>query len=118
MNYLFRAGARNFSGVTIAIFGVLYLASFLFFGRYKGNTFIGGDPLGYYSYLPATFIYHDLPTLDSTVAQVRNYRPELFQQGDVIAGIKLENGNFVIKYSMGLALLNIPFFIIGYIFSV
>lgn len=64
------------------------------------------DALGYYMYLPGTFIYHDLkelkwyPKIDSI------YRPtsSFYQAG------KFKNGNYVFKYLSGTAIVYSPFF--------
>jgi len=69
------------------------------------------DALGYYQYLPAVFIYHDigrqtwLEGVDS-VYQVSG--GHLYQVTD------LPNGNRATKYFCGLALLQAPFFAVGH----
>ncbi|MBS1546066.1 MAG: hypothetical protein JST38_08505 [Bacteroidetes bacterium] len=69
------------------------------------------DVFGYYLYLPATFIHHDLGLqdhawLDSVMVQ---YEPSatLYQLVDG------PDGNRVIKYSAGMAVLYAPFFLIA-----
>jgi hypothetical protein len=71
------------------------------------------DVFGYYLYLPATFIHHDIGLqehawLDGVVAQ---YEPTatLYQLVDG------PDGKRVIKYSAGLALLYAPFFLIAHV---
>src|SRR5436190_14511602 len=70
------------------------------------------DFFGYYLYLPFTFIYHDfglknqdtihhiIETYNSTVTFYQAY------QGPA--------GSWVMKYPMGIAMLNSPFFFIGH----
>jgi hypothetical protein len=78
---------------------------------------IRSDGLGYYLYLPATFIYHDL-SLKSIA--------ELFKSGhipDVTPSLWKYSGpalwedstNYLIKYPMGTAFLMMPFFFVAYL---
>lgn len=69
------------------------------------------DAFGYYAYLPATIIYHDIKKLD--------WLNEIDEQYNVTGGNgwqaeKAENGNWVFKYLGGVALLQLPFFGIGH----
>jgi hypothetical protein len=68
-------------------------------------------------YLPATFIYHDLNNLKTTQAIIEKYRPGLYRD-PLDRGILLDNGNMVNKYSMGIAMLNLPFFLVAFPVSV
>ena len=70
----------------------------------KENRVIEWDSIAYYSYVPATFIYHDL-TLEIPSKQ----------KGVIIWPIFLPNGKKVTKTSMGLAYLYTPFFVLGHI---
>lgn len=73
------------------------------------------DNFGYYLYLPATFIYDD-PNLSSTdwVDNVRSkYHPSpAFYQAHPLA-----NGNRVIQYSMGMALIYSPAFFTAHLYA-
>lgn len=73
---------------------------------------LGWDVFGYYLYLPATFIHHDIALeehawLDSLMAQ---YEPSatLYQLVDG------PDGKRVIKYSAGMAVLYAPFFLVAH----
>ncbi len=57
------------------------------------------DVISYYDYLPATFILHDLKTMRTT--------PEI---GGTYWGQPLPNGNKVLKTTMGMSMLYLPFF--------
>ncbi len=70
---------------------------------------ISSDVIEYYSYLPATFIYHDL------TLKFKETDPDYFF--NKVWGQKLENGNYVIKVSMGQAILYSPFFFLGHILA-
>jgi hypothetical protein len=69
------------------------------------------DALGYYMYLPSTIIYNDATQL--------KWLPAIDSQYTVIGGwqyqtIKEKNGNFVFKYLGGVALMELPFFLVGH----
>ena len=70
------------------------------------------DVSGYYWYLPSLFIYHDLKHQSFKDDILQQYRPTLtdFQQA-----IKLDNGNYCMKYSSGMAVMYFPFFAIAHL---
>jgi hypothetical protein len=78
-------------------------------------SIISWDVFGYYLYLPAYFIHHDLGIHNYTWVKdiLDTYHPTIgFYQaypGPV--------GDYVMKYPIGLAILNLPFFIAGHIFA-
>lgn len=69
------------------------------------------DAFGYYMYLPATFIYHDarelkwLPKVDK---QYNLTGGKLYQAGFA------KNGKYVFKYLGGVAIMQVPFFLIAH----
>lgn len=92
----------------------LRLFSFFLFPaleKYWERERFGWDVAGYYLYLPATFIYHDLKGLEfrDSVFMPYGFTPD-FQQ----ASRHPETGNFVLKYSSGQAVMMLPGFIIGH----
>ncbi|MBU0764380.1 MAG: hypothetical protein KJ607_06060, partial [Bacteroidetes bacterium] len=72
----------------------------------KTNGVIGSDVVSYYSYLPAILIHKDprLSFLDNPPADFNG----VYWPG------KAPNGNYVIKYSMGLAICYSPFFLLAH----
>jgi len=69
------------------------------------------DALGYYLYLPAIVIYHDVKEMA--------WFPEIDKKYSVSGGWvyqynKFKNGNCVFKYLGGLAIVELPFFLIGH----
>lgn len=69
------------------------------------------DAFGYYMYLPAVLIYHDYKEL--------KWLPEIDKKYEVTGGngiqaIKLDNGNYTYKYLGGIAVLQLPIFLIGH----
>ncbi len=80
------------------------------------NNVLSYDVFGYYLYLPLEFKYHDL-TLEhfSAIEKIfSQYHPsETFYQA-----LKWDNGNWVIKYPVGMALLYSPFYLAGEFFAI
>lgn len=78
---------------------------------FKINNIFTWDVFGYYLYLPLKFIYNDLglhndAIIHSIIAKYEN--TVTFYQA-----VKLPEGNYVMKYSMGLSMFYFPFFLIG-----
>ena len=71
------------------------------------------DAMGYYLYLPAQFIYHDLSQLHFVADIMREYGPSgsFYQAAQVPGG---PEGHLVMKYTCGLAILWTPFFWLGH----
>jgi hypothetical protein len=71
------------------------------------------DSMGYYLYLPAHFIYHDLSHQAFVADIMREYGPSSsFYQAFQVPGAPA--GQLVMKYTMGLAVLETPFFWLGH----
>jgi len=82
------------------------IAIFFSFDLWRLNRVVIDVP-SYYTYLPSTFIYHDLKL---------NYidqNPAFF--ADKIWCYKIENGNRLIKHTMGLSVALLPFFLLGHL---
>jgi hypothetical protein len=89
---------------------LLVLAWWYYPAPQSGNKspVLNWDASGYYLYLPATFIYHDLRELNFRDAYLRDYAPtpDFYQ-----AYRDSASGHFVLKYPAGLALQELPFFL-------
>lgn len=73
------------------------------------------DAFGYYLYLPQTFIEGDIGLQDQ---EHINHILATYNPSDYIYQFHpLENGNRVIQYSSGVALMSLPFFFIGHFFA-
>ena len=68
------------------------------------------DAFGYYAYLPAIFIYHDYKELKWLTAIDKKYA---VTGGNGWQAEKQNNGNYVFKYLGGVAIMELPFFLIG-----
>lgn len=73
---------------------------------------ISWDTFGYYLYLPAFFYQHDLTLADPSWANKMREKYDL--SGTLYQVHKLENDNFVIQYSSGMAVLMLPAFVAGH----
>jgi hypothetical protein len=95
---------------------LLFSALFFYFPRWKNyyaEATIGWDVTGYYYYLPALFIYQDLEHLSFKDQIIQQYRPtDDFQQAFLHT-----NGHYVMKYSLGQAVLYTPFFFIAHAYA-
>ncbi len=107
---------QSYSTFTLVLISIGYLSAFLYFSMWE-NGAKGGDPLGYYSYLPAAFIYDDLPTLKQTNLARSNHLERSFNENyyeDQLIVSTAETGNKVIKYTCGLAIMIAPFFALAH----
>ena len=82
------------------------------------HKFIGGDGLGYYSYLPAKYIYHDT-TYDF------KWFNKVYNDNYINCSFKTPDENFMVnykdtrinKYYQGLSFIWLPFFALAHIFA-
>ncbi|MBL7809321.1 MAG: hypothetical protein JNN28_15995, partial [Saprospiraceae bacterium] len=95
---------------------ILLLSSTVYYPKweYSGkDATISWDVSGYYLYLPATFIYKDIKTM--------NWWPEIerkYQPGPGMRQVFEHNsGNLVMKYPMGQALQFLPWFLTAHVLS-
>lgn len=91
-------------------------SSFVFYPRWqKGSSesIISYDVEGYYYYLPALFIYKDIKKLGFKDNIMNKYQASgigVFQHGFR----EEQSGNFVLKYSSGMAIMYLPAFIVAH----
>jgi hypothetical protein len=97
--------------VIILLIAIIVLLNFL----YPSVKILTWDVFGYYLYLPLTFIYHDLRLENLDVVMNIYDRYEI--STTLYQVFKSPEGSWVIKYSMGWSLLNMPFFFIGHIIA-
>jgi hypothetical protein len=79
----------------------------------KGGTeaALSWDVCGYYYYLPAIFIYKDIKKVAFHAELDKKYQ---YQGGDFYAALPSENGNLVMKYSSGMAIMYAPAFFVAH----
>ncbi len=99
----------------LPLIALIYLAAFCWFGQWQ-NVFYRSDSWGYYLHLPATLLYHDAGDYSATIAAWRIYNPgEADPRADAY-GLRTApgTGRTVIKYPVGVAILQSPFFLLAH----
>ncbi|MCB2378224.1 hypothetical protein LGH70_11555 [Hymenobacter sp. BT635] len=90
---------------------MLWVSFYLAPVRREGVRIIVSDSAGYYLYLPAALVHHDLLQLRFRDEMVAKYHPTpRFEH----ATRDTVSQNFVLKYSSGLALQELPFFLVAH----
>ena len=93
--------------------GIIFILFIVYFFIYITGVqkVISWDALGYYLYLPSTFLYDDVP-MDKYALY-----DQLIKQYDLSGTFyqinKTATGHFINKYSMGMAVIYAPFYFIG-----
>ena len=100
----------------ITLIASLIIASWYFIAFGKDTYPFYGDAMGYYMYLPTTFIYHNFTSMERL--------PEKTVHFDYLISLHLEKmrnespkspkGYIVDKYTYGVAALEMPFFLIAH----
>lgn len=97
----------NLKIVAIALMAFVVIMNWSFA---PGNI-ISWDVYGYYLYLPATFIYQDLGLVNKQV--ILDLMDQYNSSGTFYQAHPGADGLHVMKYSMGMAILYLPFFLLG-----
>lgn len=97
----------------IGIFLVILIVFFRFV--YPPINVLSWDVFGYYLYLPAVFIYHDLHL--NEISWVHQLINEYQTTSTLYQATSLPSGGWVMKYSMGMAIINLPGFFVANLFS-
>jgi hypothetical protein len=99
-----------------ALTSLLLIIAIVFFRFvYPPVNILSWDVFGYYLYLPATFIYHDLRL--TNLAWVNQLIDQYQATATFYQANPMPNGGWVMKYSIGMAILNAPAFFIAHAFS-
>ncbi len=75
------------------------------------NPFVW-DSFGYYLYLPQTIVNNDLAIQDFSI--IEQLQEKQFVSDTFYQIYKIENGNWIIRYPLGLSVLLSPFYMIGH----
>jgi hypothetical protein len=111
--------SRAYSKIAFLICAILLACSgSLFYPRWQnggGEAQLSWDAGGYYWYLPSVFVYHDLKHQSFKDSVLDNYAPT---PGDFQYAFKPKGSNdYVIRYTMGTAILESPAFFIAHIIA-
>ena len=103
------------SRLLILLFAIVFI--YIMFNReaYKSNMY-QWDVSGYYLYLPATFIYHDIGSLQFYPTVNKKYR--LCNEGNMYGIFDEPGGKRNNKYAIGTCLFELPFFLIAHAYCV
>lgn len=103
------------------LLAAVYVASLFYYRMWDKAVVSGGDPWGYYVYLPAALLYNDLDSLHRTAEVRRQYAPGSLNYPGNPIGIgeahPVTDGRQVIKYTMGIALMEAPFFAMAHLLA-
>ena len=95
---------------------LLLIAGIVFFRfQYPPVNILSWDVFGYYLYLPAAFIYHDLRLTD--ISWVNHLIDQYQTTSTFYQATAFPSGGWVMKYSLGMALLNAPAFFLAHFYS-
>lgn len=81
----------------------------LYYKKWESHNIIKSDAIVYYSFLPAAFIYNDL--------SFQFYKTERLDQEAAFFFVENENGQVVQKTTVGVSILQLPFFLIAHTYS-
>ncbi len=98
----------------IVCIAFLAYANLFFYPKWQkpqGEATLSYDVCGYYYYLPAIFIYKDLKKVAFSKAVDDKYQP---QGGGFYAALPSTNGNLVMKYTSGMAIMYAPAFFVAH----
>ncbi|MBL7818815.1 MAG: hypothetical protein JNL70_27700 [Saprospiraceae bacterium] len=93
---------------------ILTFANLVFYPKWQkpqGEATLSYDVCGYYYYLPAIFIYKDLKKVAFHSEIDVKYQP---QGGGFYAALPSTNGNLVMKYTAGMAIMYAPAFFVAH----
>lgn len=94
---------------------LLIVSGTFFYPRWQkdgSEAQISWDAGGYYWYLPAAFIYKDIKQQKFKDSILNKYAP--LPPNDFQYAAKTENGNYVMKYTLGMAIMETPWFLIAH----
>jgi ABC-type multidrug transport system fused ATPase/permease subunit len=104
----------NYWSAAVFLFAVIILSIiYPVWLQTDGNSLLSWDSSGYYFYLPAFFIYNDPLHLSFAPYILETYQPTSY----FYQAYKLPDGNWVMSYTMGVAMLQMPFFIIAHLIA-
>lgn len=114
---------EKFIIVIVVVFPLLISAAYL--SGKVNKAPVREDAVGYYAYLPAAFFNKDL-TFNFMISEdylytegmntfERRFNPD---EAEIMGFHRQENGKYLDKYPVGVAILLIPFFILGHILTI
>ncbi len=110
--------SRYGKAITIISVLALFTASLFYFKYGREKYVLYGDSLGYYMYLPSTFIYHNLDSLEVLPTDKEIPEPVMdYAQSKPENDLRSPLGHFIIQYTCGVALFELPFFAVSHLIA-
>ncbi len=105
---------QRFTWILSSFILVCYIFSYMGLDNYK-NSFANGDSFGYYLHVVSAFVNGDVGDYDKSIADFKTHYPKCGDPRDDIYGIrKTPKGRYYIKYSVGVGLMETPFFMLAH----
>jgi hypothetical protein len=111
---------------TLLFIAFFYLSSLSFFHNWGNFMLQNGDSLGYYHYLPALFIHHDLIDAEGRMTSYSrhvnhtDYAGRKFTPDEMLPHMltgAVFNGRHVVGYTCGVAILQTPIFLVAHVLA-
>lgn len=104
---------KTISKIVVSI--TILISTFFYFNYGKESYTFYGDALGYYSFLPSAFIYHNFEKIDSLPTD-KGIDEQIINgvKGFVNYGPPSEKGFHMNQYTVGVALMELPFFVLAH----
>ncbi len=100
----------------LALIALFYLISLVYSERARA-ALDGSDSWGYYVHLPAFLLYHDAGDYSKTIAAWQaNYPNKPDPRKDAYGIRTTPSGKLAVKYPLGVALLETPFFLAAHVY--
>ena len=119
-NLIIRASflTMRFKFILLGLIAISYLIGHQLIDRWKENFFYGGDTFGYYLHVVSFFVNGDVGDYDTTVDAKQAAFPKAFDPRDDEFMIRsTSTGRKYIKYTVGVALMETPFFWMAHLFA-
>ena len=101
----------------LLLIALVYFGGFFAHGRWK-ITLLLGDSNGYYMHVVSFFVNQDVGDYDKTITTLLKTNERAIDSRNDPYGIRLtEKGRRYIKYTLGVGVLETPFFLIGHLYA-
>lgn len=102
--------ALRFRQLLILVTGGLFVLGFFWVDNWR-ETMVNGDSSGYYMHVVSALVNQDVGQYDQTIDDYLKNYPQAADPREDVYGIRLtEKGRRYIKYTLGVGLLQVPFF--------
>ncbi len=108
---------RHINIFVFSVLASLFLAASFLANNWRSSIYTG-DSNGYYLHIVSALIYHDVGSYDLSIAAMQVERPDARDPREDVFGIRQTDiGKYSIKYTLGVAVAELPFFMIAHGFA-